>query len=428
MDFLRFREVVDGEEPRGHFMQWPEDRPEDAYFVCRKNGCVIEHRHKRWMVERGEWRAGRPSTRSTRRHLSFHLWAAYSYSPNATWGDIAKEFVEADAGGVETLKTFVNTGLGDTWKEKGEAPDWLRLYDRREQYERGVVPAGVLWLTAGMDVQKDRLVWEVVAWGRDRQSWSIDAGVIPGDTAQDATWISADELLSRQWPGEGGKIFQIRHLAVDSGYETQTVYDWARRHVGQVLACKGVSGAKELLGTPTKVDIKRNGKRITRGAKVWPVGVDMAKAELYGWLGLDRPTKESGLPFPPGYCHFPEYGEEHFKQLTSEQRIMSRTRHGRVRFDWAVLPGRENHALDARIYARAATVLGHLDQIAAAAAAARARGPAPGPPPPPTAPAPAARPDPDQPAPAAGAPRSSWLGGGRGATVGGRSPWLSRRR
>jgi phage terminase large subunit GpA-like protein len=422
-DFLRFSETVEGEEPRGHYMQWPEGKPEEAYFVCRANGCVIEHRQKRWMVERGEWRAERPF----RGHASFHIWAAYSYSPNATWGHIAAEFLAGKEGGVETLKTVTMTLLGETWKEKGEAPDWLRLYDRREQYQPGTVPAGVLFLTAGMDVQKDRLVWEVVGWGRDRQSWSIDAGVIPGDTSKDETWLAADELLARQWPGEGGKLFQVRYLGVDSGYETQTVYDWARRHVGRVLACKGVSGAKQLLGAPTKVDVRRSGKRIPRGAKVWPVGVDMAKAEFYGWLGLDRPTEESGAPFPPGYCHFPEYGEEHFKQLTSEQRILSRNRNGFARLEWALIPGRENHALDARIYARAATVPCHLDQIAAANATARARGAAGAPSAAPAPTSPVAPGAPAAPRPA-GPARSSWLTGGRGATVGSGSSWLSRRR
>jgi phage terminase large subunit GpA-like protein len=47
----------------------------------------------------------------------------------------------------------------------------------------------------------------------------------------------------------------------------------------------------------------------------------MIKEELYRWLHLDRPTEESGEPYPPGYCHFPKYSDEYFKQLTAEQLV-----------------------------------------------------------------------------------------------------------
>lgn len=427
MDYLVFREQPkDGDaEPRGHWMGWDEGKPETAHFICRRGGCVIEHKDKRWMVERGEWRAHAPF----KGHASFHIWAAYSYSPNATWGDIAAEFIEAHAGGPEKLKTFVNTTLGETWTERGEAPDWQRLYQRRESYEKGIVPSGALFLTAGMDVQADRLVWEVVAWGEDRQSWSVAQGVIPGDTAKDETWNASDELLGQTWPDATGVLHPVRVFAVDSGFNTQHVYAWARRHVGRVIACKGSSTAKTLLGAPTNVDVKHNGKRYARGCKVWPVGVDQAKAELYGWLRLDPPTKESGKPYPPGYCHFPEHGEDFFKQLTAEHLVKTVTRKGYVHLEWQVIPNRENHVLDCRVYARAATVLCRLDQIAAAAAA-RSRAGAPGAnsaPPPPAAALGSDGGGPEVPAPSVHLPsrRPGGIIGGRGGI--GRGGWLKKR-
>jgi phage terminase large subunit GpA-like protein len=415
MDFFTFREQSDGAEPRGHYMKWHEGDPDGAFFVCRKNGCIIEHKDKRWMVERGEWRADAPF----RGHASFHVWAAYSYSPNATWGHIAAEFLEAKKGGVEQLKTFVNTVLGETWHEKGEAPEWQRLYQRREQYARGTVPPGVLFLTAGVDVQKDRLVYEVVGWGEDRQSWSIDAGVIPGDPAKDETWNKADELLGSTYPAEDGSRYPIRMLGIDSGFETQAVYNWARSYSGIVMACKGSATAKTMVDAPKPVDVNYRGKRIARGCKVWAIGVDMVKVELYGWLGLEPPTKESGAPFPPGYCHFPEHGEDFFKQITAEHRVKHVRRGGFVSLEWAVIPGRENHQLDARVYARAATGPLRLDQIAAAARA-RSMLMTGSPPPPTPAPVGADVPPPTPQAPPPEAPTSpapnrasSWLYGGR---------------
>lgn len=364
MDILTFRE----EGERGHFMRWPEKKPEEAFFVCRKNGCIIEHKDKRGMVERGEWRAEAPF----RGHASFAIWAAYSYAPNATWGQLAAEFVEANKAGPEKLKTFVNTILGETWLEKGDAPDWQRLSDRREDYAIGTVPAPVILLTAGVDVQRDRLVWEVVGWGEDRQSWSVDAGVIAGDTSGEHVWTELDALLARTWQREGGSALPIHKLAIDSGYNTQQVYNWARRHpMSRVIATKGMATARTLVGAPSAVDLNIRGKRMARGYKVWPVGVDVAKAEFYGWLRLERP--KTGGAFPPGFCHFPAHEDEFFKQLTAEHLVRVVRRTGFVHFEWQVIPGRENHWLDCRVYARAAAALSGLDRHAASM---RARAPA----------------------------------------------------
>jgi phage terminase large subunit GpA-like protein len=364
----------------GHRMAWPKGRPEEAHFVCQLNGCVIEHSDKRTMVERGEWRAAKPS----RGHASFHIWAAYSYSPNAQWKQIAEEFITSKEN-PQTLKTFVNTVLGETWKDRGEAPDWERLYHRREARAPGVVPAGVQFLTAGVDVQKDRCVYEVVGWGEDKQSWSVDAGVIPMDTSAEAEWTRLDELLDRRYTSETGAPMAILMLAVDSGYNTQMVYNWARRHpMSRVIAVKGVKTARALLGTPSSVDVTVRGKKLARGYKVWAVGADLAKAEFYGWLRLQLP--EPGAPFPAGWCHFPEHGPDYFRQLTAEHLVTTVTRAGYSVQEWQLAAGRENHFLDCRVYARAAASLAGLDRQARRAPAAPAPTPAPAAPVPSVAP------------------------------------------
>ncbi len=402
-DFLVFSERESG----GHFVQWPKGEPERAHMVCSLNGCVIEHQEKREMVARGEWRAAKPFEG----HASFHISALYSYSPNATWGQIAQEFLEAKKNGRETMRVFCNTVLGETFVESGDAPDWERLYQRRETYPIGTVPEGVLFLTAGMDVQKDRVVYEVVGWGEGKRSWSVDAGVIPMDTANEADWTRADELLDRTYLNAAGLEVAIRMLGVDSGYQTQMAYSWARRHVGRVIALKGSSTARTLIGAPTPVDVTVRGKRIARGCKLWLVGVDIAKAELYGWLKLQPPTKESGLGFPAGYCHFPEYGEDYFKQVTAEHLVSSVKKTGYTQHEWQVIPGRENHYLDARVYNRAAACVLGIDRMKPAVQVA-----------PVVAPAPSVRAT-QVPAPAAvQIPDSRFLGGKRV------TGWLSKKR
>jgi phage terminase large subunit GpA-like protein len=261
----------------GHRMEWPDGNPDAAFFSCQGNGCVIEHSDKRGMVERGEWRAANPQTvedveKGKRRHASFHLWTAYSFNENTAWADIAREFLAAKAN-PKTLQVFVNTWLGETWQEQGEAPDWELLYARREHYPVGVAPPETLVVTAGVDVQKDRFVYEVVGWGRGKENWSLDAGEIYADTANDESWLKLDELLARDFGGA-----TIRKLALDSGFRTNTAYNWARRHpMSRVIAVKGVAGARAIIGLPSPVDVHANGKRIARGYKVFTVGTDIAK-------------------------------------------------------------------------------------------------------------------------------------------------------
>jgi phage terminase large subunit GpA-like protein len=398
------------EGSRGHVMRWPRDAPEAAFFECHRCGGVIEDRQKRELLEDGEWIADAPFTG----HASFHIWAAYSLSPNASWGTLAKEFVAANHGGPQKLKTYVNTVLGETWRERGEAPDWERLYLRREPYPIGTVPAGVLFITTGVDVQKDRFVVEVVGWSATKESWSIDAFVIMGDTSDDSTWLRLDELLTRTFPGEGGRDFPIALLAIDSGYNTQQVYGWARRYPpNRVIACKGVATARMLVGVPTRVDVTLRGKRSARGYKVWPVGVGIAKGELYGWLRLPRPP--AGELAPGGYCHFPEHAEEFFRQLTAEHLVTTRKRSGYTVLEWQQLPNRENHWLDCRVLARAAAAVLGLDRFGA-------RPPATGAP---SRPAPAA-PGSAPPSPAPPPRSGGWLSGRGSLRPGG--AWMGRRR
>lgn len=410
-DILAFREGT-----RGHFMRWDPSDPGAAFFVCRGNGCVIEHVHKRWMVERGEWIPDNPGAPNR----SYHLWAAMSYAPTATWGQIAIEFVASNAAGPQKLQTFINTVLGETWRDHGDAPDWERLYDRREHYPIGTVPSReILMLTCGVDVQQDRLVYEVVGWSALKESWSIEAGILWGGPQDAVTWAQVDALLARTFPDADGGEHPITMLAIDSSYSTQAVYGWARRHpMTRVIACKGSTSARALVGAPSTVDVNFNGRRMQRGYKVWSTGVDIAKAELYGWLRLRLDAEGSA---PPGYCHFPEHGEAYFQELTAEHLVTTtNARTKRTEMRWHQIPNRENHYLDARILARVAAAVLGIDRRAPTLAVTTGAPPAAT-----TAPAPA----PPAPARAAPARTGSFWGGGRGTPArGSAGSWWGRRR
>lgn len=339
------------------------DLPATVHLVCESCGERIEEHHKTKMLAGGFWMARRPEASQTTRGY----WISALYSPLGwlSWQSCVEQWIKAK-GNREKLKTFVNTVLAETWKEKGEAPEWERLFDRREPYAFGSVPAGGLFLTAGADVQADRIELEVVAWGRGLESWSVQYIVLPGDPTEAQVWLDLSRELTRQFPHQGGTQLAIRGLGVDSGFATQHVYRWVRaQQVDRVFAMKGTDERSALVLPPKAVEVQHQGKRLQRGLKLWQIGGPAAKAELYGWLRLPRPTEPED-PHPAGYCHFPEYAAEHFKQLTAEQVVVRQDKRGYRTFTWEKTRDR-NEALDCRVYARAAAAILGVDRFSDAA-------------------------------------------------------------
>jgi phage terminase large subunit GpA-like protein len=173
-------------------LRWPEGRPREAECGCSHCGSLIGERHKTAMLERSEWR---PTAEGAGRTAGFHLSSLYSPVGWFSWADAAEMYEQAQKV-PDLIKGFVNTVLGLPYEEEAEAPEWQRLYERRESYRIGIVPEGGLFLTAGVDVQKDRIEVEIVAWGRGKESWSVDYRVIDGDTARPEVWVATS---ARAW-------------------------------------------------------------------------------------------------------------------------------------------------------------------------------------------------------------------------------------
>jgi phage terminase large subunit GpA-like protein len=340
-------------------LKWEKDRPETAHYECEHCGGEIQEHHKTWMLEHGVWQ---PTAESDSNTAGFHLSSLYSPVGWRSWRQIAAAWLAAQ-GSDSAIKSVKNTELGETWEESGEAPDWQRLYDRREDYKSGTISVGGLFLTAGADVQKDRIEVSIWAWGRDKESWLVEHRIIEGDTSRRDVWDGLSALLGETWERETGAQLPIKRLAVDSGYATQEVYAWTRTQpAARVMAVKGVSRGSALVGMPTAVDVTAGGKRLRRGAKVYSVAGGIAKLELFNNLRKERPTDESGEPFPPGYVHLPKVDGEFCKQLCSEQLVTTRNRRGYPVRDWQKLRER-NEALDCYVYARAAAAISGLDRF-----------------------------------------------------------------
>ncbi len=331
---------------------------DQVHYRCAHCAGRIEERDRPAMVAAGEWRAEMPGHRNRGYQVSA------LYSPWVPWRELAAEWVKANTEKDKRgLQAFVNLRLGETWTEDADRITVEALEKNREDYdEEADVPEGVLLLTAGVDVQDNRLEVEVVGWGVGRESWGIAYEVIAGDTSTPGPWLRLDALLAKVWKRPDGRELALWCACVDSGgHRTDEVYEFCRARLARnVFAIKGRAGA----GLPIVGKASTSNKlRIP----LYPVGADTGKETLYSRLAL----ASAG----PGYCHFPigrGYDDAFFKGLVSEKRVV-KIRAGRRFSSWVQVHAR-NEPLDVRVYATAAMEIMMPDFTALAAAEEKARG------------------------------------------------------
>lgn len=322
-------------------LTWAQIRFEDVTHECLY--CGARHGEFEWKAGQGKWVAKEPTAKTRGFHLNELA------SPWKRWEKIIEEFKEAykekKKGNIEMLKAWVNTTLGETWEEQGEGIEAEDLIKRRERYDCEV-PDGVLVLTCGVDVQDNRLEYEIVGWGLERESWGIQYGVIMGDPGQEHVWEMLDAVLNKTYTRKDGQILQIMTTCIDSGgHHTKKVYEFCKeREFQRVWAIKGQGGS----GVPY---IQRPKRRNDAGVWLFGVGVD---------VGKDMVASRLKVQFEgPGYCHFPAepekgYDQEYFEGLTAEHRVVRYSK-GKAVIRWEKrTSGARNEPFDIRNYATAA--------------------------------------------------------------------------
>ena len=333
-------------------LKWPKaekHQPEACYYVC-VHGCEILEVEKPDMVRKGHWVKTNPGG-GDGKTAGFQLSAIYS--PWVSWPDLINGWLKSYKH-PRLRQAFINTKLGRTYEIAGESVDDSALMKRRIVYE-AEVPAGALVLTAGVDVQADRVEIEIVGWGRDDESWSVDYVIVRGNPALKEFWEKeVDEVLKRRYRHASGARLHIASTFVDSGFHSAMVYRFVKpRQVRRVFACKGQSGPAVPLTKPRS-------QRRTHKARVdlRIVGIDGAKESLYANLKVES--------LGPSFCHFPAgylneqgatvarpvYDREYFEQLTAEKLVTEMDGMTPVR-RWEKKRER-NEALDCRVYAMAA--------------------------------------------------------------------------
>ncbi|HET7552186.1 MAG TPA: terminase gpA endonuclease subunit [Gemmatimonadaceae bacterium] len=314
-----------------------------AYYVCEANGCVIEERFKRRMVQSGHFVAENPDNPKP----GWFINQLNSLFPQASWANIAKDFIKAQ-GDDTKLQIFFNTTLAESWQERGEKADASVLERRREVFA-APVPMRVGLLTGSADIQKDRIEMLVKGWGAGEESWQIAHYRIMGDTKDRTVWDTLDRLRRMPWRHESGIDLYIQKFAVDSGDQTDLVYDYVKgRQREGVIAVKG----EERIGKPMVI---RPGKAKEKGVKLWLVGTHTAKSRLFSRLRIEPPGPAD--PPRPGAIHIPMpqpdgMDEDYLAQFGNNKGIPKKKADGRTVI--AFKKTGPDEAIDMDVYALAA--------------------------------------------------------------------------
>lgn len=340
-------------------LKWDNDGPGTVRYIC-KQGCEIFYRDYPAMDAAGRWqtldgyyyvdqedRFYDPEDNPIHkpRRIGARIWAGYSYL--RPWSYVVDRWIvasrEAKTGNIITLKSVINTLLGETFEEKGKSVDHTPLAQRGEYYLiDGTIPNDILVVTVGVDVQggvNARIELEFVGWGIEKESWSIDYVVIPGDATRREVWDHLEDELQRRFTRGDGVDLGVSCAFVDSGYLATEVYKFTGpRRRRMIFATKGVNkGTLSNKGT-------WQGDKGNR-AILHTINADDAKEIIFDRLEIEHPG--------PGYCHFPDhYSDKHFIQLTNEEKREKRKNGILEGYEW-VKKG-PNEQCDCRCYATGA--------------------------------------------------------------------------
>lgn len=349
---------------------WDEGQPETAQYDCVTDGCEMQYRDYPAADAEGRWQTldgyyydeesqqffnseDQPIRKP--RKIGVRIWAGYSYL--RPWSYLVDRWLDATknakSGMITTLKTVINTLLGETFEEKGAGVDASAVDDRGEKYlEGGTIPNGVLCITAGADVQggdntsDPRIECEILGHGLEGETWSLGYHVLKGSPERPEVWENLDEKLKQVYTREDGVRLKISAAFIDSGHlQTRVCQFTAPRAKRGIFATKGRDDGP-LVHKGVWVGDKNNKSRAIQRK----VNTHEIKEIIYNRLAISWKPDENGNC--QGYCHFPaHYPPEYYKQLTNEEKVEKRERGVLKGFKWRKKIGDRNEALDCRVYA-----------------------------------------------------------------------------
>lgn len=311
------------------------DRAEFAVYVCQECGCVITDNDKHNMLKLGEWRVVRHATKYVR-NVAF--WINTLYSPFVRWSDIAKEFLTTKDD-PEDFQNFVNSWLAEPWEDTKLKTSAELVLERQTGLPEYVVPKWAKLLTAGVDVQETSLYWTIRAWGNYLTSQNIAHG-------QALSFEEIDRIMNAQYMTEDNEPRVVNLCLIDSGDQTDMVYDFCAFHSDYALPVKGSSHAQMShykISKVNKTDSSAYGMQL--------VLVDGGKYKDMIAGRMKRPNGRGSWMVYDG-CDM-----EYANQVTSEHKVNVKAPGG-IKQVWQKKHNHgDNHYLDAEVYALGAADL-----------------------------------------------------------------------
>lgn len=308
------------------------DRAELAAYVCQKCGGIITDNDKHNMLRLGEWRTVRHNTKYARK-VAF--WLNTLYSPFVRWAQIAKEFLTSKDD-PEEFQNFVNSWLAEPWEDTKLKTSSDLVLERQTELPALTVPSWTKMLTAGVDVQESSLYWSIRAWGDYLTSQNIAHG-------QALSFGEIDRVMNLEYYTEEGVPFIVRLCLVDSGDQTDEVYDFCVLHSDWALPVKGSSHAQLSHYKLSKIN--------REGSSANGMTLVLVDGSKYKDMIAGRMQKPNGKG---SWMVYEGCDEEYAQQVTAEHKVNVK-KNGVVRQEWTPKHSHaDNHYLDTEVYALAA--------------------------------------------------------------------------
>ena len=308
--------------------QSKEDIKANAYYECVSCQGIIKDFHKPSMLKCGRWQTEDGET-SLAAKTGFHLNTLYS--PWIRFGDIAVEFLSSKDT-PELLMNFVNSWLAEPWEQTQVRLNRDKVLERTSGCEEGTVPDKTIMLTAGVDVQKDHFYYTIRAWGDRMESCNVRHGKV-------YSWMDIEDIMNATYITYDGEKYFVSLCAIDSGYNTDEVYEFCALNSEWAVPVKGAN--KRLNQKYTETAIDRDGK--SYGFKLYTVDGDYYKDFISNHM-----EREQG---EGGWFVYDDCDIDYAEQITAEQKVTIKTKGGRYADVWQPkTQGAANHYLDCEVY------------------------------------------------------------------------------
>ena len=321
-------------------LKWPSDeggltyadRADQAVYVCQECGCIITDQHKDKMLQEGEWRVVHERN-AARRKVGY--WLNVLYSPFVRFSEIALEYMDS-LGNPEKMQNFTNSWLAEPWEDTKLLVYASVVMDRRTELPEGVVPDWAKMLTGGVDVQETSFYWTIRAWGNHITSQNIAHG-------QALSWSDIEEVMNLGYRKKNGEQMIVSLCLIDSGYDSDAVYDFCANNSDWALPSKGSSN-------PMNTDFKLS-KVNKAGSAAYGMNLVIVDGDHYKDMIAARMKKPNGRG---SWMVHADCDMDYAEQVTAEHKVNVKVGSRTVQRWKQKNAHNDNHYLDAEVYALAA--------------------------------------------------------------------------